>query len=164
MKILLDLGGGSQPHTEEGYKTISTDRHDFSKDVVLQNVEFVQHDLLTVLPFDNEFIDKVWSHHVFEHLPHQLSNGDDALIFVMREVARVLKPGGEAHIIVPWMKHPNATRHPCHYRFYDHELFNWFTHDYPSPDLEAYNFPRVLQITRNEVVEQTHVYAIFKKL
>ena len=88
----------------------------------------------------------------------------DMGIILVNGIARVLKPGCEAHVIVPWMNHPNATRHPCHYRFFDHEVFNWFGADYPSPDLEAYGMPRVLKVTRNEVVEQTHVYAIFIKL
>jgi len=163
-KILLDLGGGNEPHIEDGYETVSTDRHDFSKDFVGKNCRFVKHDLLTKIPFASNSVDKIWCHHVLEHLPHQLPNGDDALIFVMKEIARVLKPGCEAHIIVPWMKHPNATRHPAHYRFFDHEVFNWFGADYPSPDLEAYGMPRVLTVTQNKVVEETHVYAIFTKL
>lgn len=165
MLTLLDIGGGNQPHIEEGYKTIATDRHDFSTDYVgKENCKFICHDVLTQLPFKNGSIDKIWCHHVLEHLPHQLPDGRDALVFVISEIARVLKKNCEAHLIVPWMNHPNGTRHPCHYRFFDTEIFNWFDYRYDSPDLEAYGMPRTVKVTMNKVQDNCHIYAILEKI
>lgn len=165
MMILLDIGGGNQPHIEEGYITIATDRHDFREDYKdRKDCQFVIHDILTPLPFEDNSIDKCYSHHCLEHLPQSAANGEDALIFAMKEMTRVTKPGGAIQVIVPWIEHTNAWRHPAHYRFFNYEVFNWFDAEYPSPDLEAYNFPRVLKCTVDTIVDNCHVMAIFTKL
>jgi len=159
---LLDIGCGNNPKIIEGYETTGFDRYDFSKDC--KDISFSVGNMIEKWPFpDNEF-DMTHSHHVYEHIPHTLLNGDDALIFVMNEMARVTKVGGELHIIVPWIEHTNAWRHPGHYRFYNYDIFNWFTCDNPSPDIEAYGFKRNLKIIRNEIIDKTHIYAIFKKI
>lgn len=163
MLTLLDIGGGNQPHIEEGYKTIATDRYDFSKDYIgKENCEFVVHDILTPLPFKDGSIDKIWSHHCLEHLPHQLPDGRDALVFAMNEMGRVIKKGCEVHVIVPWMLHPNGTRHPCHYRFFDTEIFNWFDYKNDTPDHEAYGYVNKMELVRNWIQDECHVYSIFK--
>ena len=106
-------------------------------------------------------MDKLWTHHTLEHLPHQRPDGSDALIFVMDEIGRVLKPKAEAHIIVPWIEHTNAWRHPAHYRFYNYDIFNWFNHANPTPDHEAYGYKHKMHLIRNEIVDDCHIYAIF---
>ena len=164
MKILLDIGGGNQPHIEEGYRTIVTDRHDFGKDPMMQNVEFMQHDLKNALLFEDKSIDKIWCHHVLEHLPHQFPDGRDALVFVMDEIGRVLKKDCEAHIIVPWVKHTNAWRHPGHYRFFNYDIFNWFDSQNDTPDHEAYDYVHKMELVANFIQDDCHVYAIFKGL
>ena len=119
--------------------------------------------MLEVWPFDDNTFDMTYSHHVFEHVPHTLPNGDDALIHVMSEMARVTKVGREMHVIVPWIEHTNAWRHPGHYRFFNYDIFNWFNSKNPSPDLEAYNFKRNIKLIRNEIIDKCHIYAIYLK-
>lgn len=163
--ILLDIGGGNQPHLEPGYDTVATDRHDFSKDYVgKKNCEFVVHDILTPLPFSDKSIDKIWCHHCLEHLPHQLPSGKDALVFAVNEMGRVIKPGCEVHLIAPWVEHTNAWRHPGHYRYFNYDIFNWFDHRNDTPDHEAYGYVNKMELVNNWIQDNCHVYAIFKGL
>ena len=127
----------------------------------LDDVQFINHDMLKGLPFEDNSVDKVYSHHTLEHLPHQLPDGKDALVFVMDEIGRVLKPDCEAHIIVPWVEHTNAWRHPAHYRFFNYDIFNWFNYGNPTPDHEAYGYKHKMKLIRNDIVDKCHIYAIF---
>ena len=82
----------------------------------------------------------------------------------MDEIGRILKPGCEAHIIVPWIEHTNAWRHPAHYRFFNYDMFNWFNHNNPTPDHEAYDYTHKMELVKNWIQDDCHVYAIFKGL
>lgn len=161
MKLLLDIGAGNKPKKYKDYHTIATDRHDFSEDYKNLEADFVQHDILKPFPFHDKHFDFIWCHHVLEHLPHQLPDGRDALVSVMNEIGRLLKPRCEAHIIVPWIEHTNAWRHPGHYRFFNYDLFNWFSHTNQTPDHEAYGYVNKMHIIRNDIVDNCHIYAIF---
>lgn len=160
---LLDIGAGNKPKREKGYQTVAFDRHDFSKDYKdIDWATFQVGNILEKWPFDDNSFDMIWSHHAFEHLPHQLDDGSDALVHAMNETGRVLKPDAEAHIIVPWIEHPNAWRHPGHYRFFHKELFSWFSYNNKTPDHEAYGYTHKMKLERCWVQDDCHLYAIFK--
>lgn len=95
---ILELGPGQKPAYSD---SIKIDR------VALPNIDIVA-DFSAGLPFipDNS-VDVIHSSHVLEHL------ADTEVI--MREIYRVLKPGGEVHIIVP--HHSN----PLYYNDYTHK-------------------------------------------
>ena len=158
MKKLLDIGCGNKPKIMEGYRTTGFDRHEFEQS---DDFDFMVGDILDTWPFEDREFDMTYSHHVFEHLPHQLPDGRDALVHAMNEVGRVLKVGAEAHIVVPWIEHTNAWRHPGHYRFFNYDIFNWFNHKNPTPDHEAYGYVNKMHLIRNDIVDNCHLYAIF---
>lgn len=81
----------------------------------------VSHDL-NVFPYpfsDNEF-DEVRAHHVLEHL--------DRPFEVMKELHRILKPGGRLHIKVPHFSRGMA--HPEHSHGFDVTFPNYFNPDF----------------------------------
>lgn len=158
-KLGLDLGCGQVKKASSKETTwVGMDTPNY-KDLYPAE-EYVIGDMLKEYPFQDSLFDIIWCHHVLEHIPHQLPNGKDALIFTTDEMYRVLKPGGEAHLIVPWKEHTNAWRHPCHYRFFDKNLFGWFSQSNPTPDHKTYGLKAKWKITRNQVVDECHVYAI----
>lgn len=55
----------------------------------------INHDLKNGLPLGDDSVDMVYSSHVFEHIPYQ------DLLGVIREIRRVLKPGGALLVCVP---------------------------------------------------------------
>ena len=55
----------------------------------------INHDLKNGLPLRDNCVDKVYSSHVFEHIPYQ------DLLGVICEIRRVLKPGGTLLVCVP---------------------------------------------------------------
>ena len=63
-------------------------------------------------PWADESVDEICMHHSLEHL------GADANVFlgIMRELYRVLKPGGEVHIQVPHPRHDNYINGLTHVR------------------------------------------------
>ena len=183
---VLDIGCG--PHRPKNADTVfpgsewtGIDKTDFS---YCYDGNFVQHDLRDPLPFPNNYFDAIWCHHVLEHLPpmHPYAYTDeydgpqDFLICVLNEMWRVLKwgtatcgrgphilkHGGQAHLIVPWIEHNNARRSPTHYRFFVPELFPcvaaWAT---PGNQSEWGHYGR-WRCVRNEVTDATHVYAILE--
>lgn len=155
----LDIGCGDQK--KEGF--FGLDRHDFSR--LYEKDEFLQHDLRYPIPFGDNCIDMIWTHHMLEHLPHRHPDIDmDFLIFVINEFHRVLRPGAEAHIIVPWIEHTNAWRSPSHYRFFNYDYWNWFSHGTRlAGEHEAHGLEGPWKIAMNKIQDDCHVYAILVK-
>lgn len=60
------------------------------------------------LPFDDNSVDGIWSHHFMEHV------GGEDLLFLIEEFYRVSKPSAQWTIIVPDATSPNRYRDPTH--------------------------------------------------
>ncbi len=152
------------------YKWVGIDRTDFTR--FYSPGDFFVHNVKDYLPFAANTFDLVWSHHVLEHLPpihpyaqYSWYNGpEDYLVWLINEIWRVLKPGGEAHLVVPWNKHTNAWRSPGHYRFFDENFFAYFGWNGNVADHESCGLWSKWQVLRNEVVDNMHVYGILKSL
>jgi SAM-dependent methyltransferase len=69
---------------------------------ILQNHEFVHHDLAYGLPFPDGSVDFIYASHVLEHFY------PEAARHLLRESHRVLKPGGRARFCVPDLRHAVA--------------------------------------------------------
>lgn len=173
--IAVDIGCGATMlqaplQTFPQYHWIGVDRADMTS--FYPPGQFRQGSLDGRLPFDHDTVDFVWCHHVLEHLPHLLPMANDPdfmdeqdyVIHVVNEMWRILKPGSEAHIVVPWHGHPNAWRHPTHYRYFAPDYFTFFSWGYPGEEHRTIDLWSKWQILRSEIVDQTHVYAIFKCL
>lgn len=73
-----------------------------------RHVPVVRADLSLPLPFRDDRFGTVFAHHVFEHLPLEKERA------VLREVRRVLRPGGFLFIASPSVTHPRARDDPDH--------------------------------------------------
>lgn len=182
MTIRLDIGCSTKRHKD---CNLGLDKHDFSEHY--EEGGFVQHDILEPLPFDDCSVEWIYCHHVLEHLPHRLTikktvplydihvegmplvgrdiiEEIDALIFVINQFHRVLKVGAEAFIVVPWIEHTNAWRHPTHYRFFNYDFFPWFDHTNPTPDHEAEGLVGKWEVVENRIQDECHIVAILRKV
>jgi predicted SAM-dependent methyltransferase len=167
-ELAIDIGCGDKSTVpaalREVYEWRFLDKYDFSK--YYPPMTFSQHDLKDILPFASNSVSFIYMHHVAEHLPPRHPTKDiDFLVWVVNEFHRVLRVGGEAHIIVPWIRHPNALRCPTHYRCYIGETFKWFGYwEHMTPELLAEGVIPEWKVTRAEVVDNCHVYSILQKL
>lgn len=109
-RVVLELGCGPDPRPE----VIGVDV------VALPGVEVVA-DLEAGLPFlPDASVDEVYSRHVLEHVAN--------LPTLLRDIHRVLRPGGRHVCIVPHFSNPYYYSDPTHQRF-----FGLYTFDYFAP-------------------------------
>lgn len=108
----LDVGSGGRKM--QGY--VSLDKDSKTKP------DFV-HDIETPWPFpDNHFIE-ARLYHILEHVRTEKK------IFVMRELWRVLRPGGTADIEIPSFPSPQSVQDPDHKSFWHRNSFMYFEHE-----------------------------------
>ncbi len=82
------------------------------------------------IPLEDQSVEYVLTSHVLEHIRD--------LGFVLREVSRILKPGGEFYVIVPAFSSSGAFQDPTHVRFFTDITFRYIsgdTFDYYYGDL-----------------------------
>jgi len=112
-KKILELGSGLKPY--KGKKEEVVIHLDVKK---LPHVEVV-HDLNKFpWPFKNNEFDEIIAKNVLEHL--------NDLVEVMKEIWRILKPGGIVKIWVPYFAHPNSVTDPTHKIFFTLHTFDYF--------------------------------------
>ena len=80
--ILLELGSGPKKGSN-GWITVDLSGAD------------ICHDLRKGIPLPNESVDRIYTSHMFEHIPYK------DLVFFIKECYRVLKRGGELSVCVP---------------------------------------------------------------
>ena len=81
----LDIGCGK--YKREGYLGVDLKKFD--------GVDYPILDLRGDWPFKNGEVDEIYTSHFLEHLT------DNEVVDVLKEAARVLKPGGQFEVIVP---------------------------------------------------------------
>ncbi|RME93408.1 MAG: methyltransferase domain-containing protein [Verrucomicrobia bacterium] len=74
-------------------------------------------------PFEADSVDEVLMDNVLEHL--------DDVTAVMGEIHRILRPGGRAHILVPYAKSDWAFQDPTHKHFFTEQSMNYFCEGWP---------------------------------
>ena len=81
------------------------------------------------LPFEDNSIDEIACYEFLEHMSHERDNPDklDALIWVMNEMWRVLKPDGILKGKCPHEGGENAFADPTHQRVILAATFDYFT-------------------------------------
>jgi SAM-dependent methyltransferase len=82
-------------------------------DHAAKNVSLLQQDCSTRWPFDDNFLDAVFTSNFFEHLPTKA-----ALESTLRETIRCLKPGGKLIALGPNIRY--LAEH--YWDFFDHHL------------------------------------------
>jgi len=106
--IAIEIGCGATK--KQGRITI--DRVDLPNVDIVADIE----DGLSFLP--DKSVDEIHSRSVFEHI----QNFEN----LMREIVRVLKPTGQAHIFVPHFSNPNYYSDYTHKRFFGMYTFYYF--------------------------------------
>ncbi len=77
----------------------------------------VRADLAMPFPFRDGCFGSAFAHHVLEHVP------PDRERFILREIRRVLRPGGFVFVVSPNLHHPQARDNPDHVNlFTPHQL------------------------------------------
>lgn len=78
------------------------------------------------LPFDTRSVDVIWALHFLEHIRN--------LLPLLSECERVLKPGGNMNICVPYGTCHMAVQDPTHVRFFNEDTWKeLFFNEYYSP-------------------------------
>lgn len=97
----LNVGCGDKHIRELGWEWINADiRKDVGADVIC--------DLTKFWPWSDNYFDRVIADNVLEHFY------SEEAIHVINEIGRVLKPGGDAIIIVPHKDSQGAAQDPTH--------------------------------------------------
>ena len=95
---------------------------------ILDDNKFIHHNLEYGIPLTDNCADFVYSSHFLEHLPKNTGQ------FFIREVFRILKPGGRARIVVPDLEYAM--------RLYDKGLKNKMLDDFFFVDQRGSGFAR----------------------
>lgn len=114
----LNLGSGGKH--KDGYINIDAD---------WRGQPEIVRDITRGLPFDDNSVDEIYSSHFLEHLK------PDDLIFVIREIQRVLKEGCEAILKVPLGVAPDMTHESFFHKRSFANLLQQYT-KYSLPNLE----------------------------
>lgn len=118
----LNLGCGNDFRYEKGWVNL-----DITKPCN------VVADMDAGLPFMDQSFDLVWASHVLEHRAD--------LRKMQRELARILKKGGELNIIVPHYLSSDAWGDPTHCRAFSEEsFFGCFWPGFTAVDLQGKNY------------------------
>lgn len=156
---ILDVGVGLGdclfPLKEKGWNNFSAlDIDDFNKGVLAENgIDFFCLDFeKDRFPSTDDYFDVVLSFHVIEHL----ANPDNYL----KEIRRVLKPGGHFFLVTPdWRKQFRTFwRDPTHVHPYDKESLGRIFKSYEFTDFQIKSFGVFSGLGR------TGFWRFFKKL
>lgn len=122
-------------------------------------------------PFADNSFDFVWMSHLIEHIPHDMRINPNAHMLDgyltklsqqdgdmwwgwFYEIWRILKPGGQAHIITPYALSLGALGDPTHTRYITPSTFGYFSPNDDAPfdyDL-PYRFKQVPSTRGSEAV------------
>jgi len=112
--LKLDIGCGRKKHRD----MIGIDWEDYGQEIVW--------DITKGIPFSDNSCMLVKAHSVLEHLaPYNL-------LFVMREIHRVLKKDGILDVFVPLAGSETSFRDPTHQSFFTENTFCYFTKARPK--------------------------------
>ena len=158
-RIRLDVGGGKLDQNKiDRYKRYMGEGYDPSDFMVidvtpLPGVNLVC-DLAQGLPLASGSVDAVYCVHVLEHIKD--------LKGIMREMHRVLKPGGLLKIWVPHCFSPIAFGDSTHVRFFTFETLSQF--DKKSPGSYYYDFHFELIQSKMQIFRRWYKVKWFDKI
>jgi predicted SAM-dependent methyltransferase len=111
--VILDLGCGKHKMWKQA---IGVDRMDYDEVDIVGDV----YDVLRAIP--NEVVDTVYSSHFFEHVTD--------LGQYMEELGRIVKKGGQLHIVVPHFSNPYFYSDYTHKISFGLYSFSYFAQDH----------------------------------
>jgi predicted SAM-dependent methyltransferase len=139
LKVILGCGETKR----DGW--IGLDKGDYGQEII--------RDLRKGLPFCENSCSELFADQVLEHI--QLN---EDFIFVMNECLRVLKPGGQFEILVPFWGSEVAFKDPTHCRYFTKQTFT-----YLEPlNRWQYGFDKRWKILVNEKIDDSQLHVILK--
>lgn len=111
--LKIDIGAGSKAERRQSAGIVTVDH------LELSGVDIVCDLNLGFPDLPDNSVDEISSGNVLEHV--------DNLDFLMKEIHRVLKPGGEKHIAVPHFSNPYFYSDPTHKRFFGYYSFYYYS-------------------------------------
>jgi len=133
-RVNLNLGCGCHPFTDE---TAHGDRVWINLDRVPGWADVVCDLGRDAIPLPSDSVDCVYASHVLEHIPD--------LIHAMREIHRVLKPGGHLVAATPYAGSDGAWDDPTHCRAFTQNSWQYFdARLYRTPD-RASHYPSPIE-------------------
>jgi len=130
--VVVELGCGE--NKREGVICIDKNK-EHEPDIV--------HDLEDGIPFEDESVDKILAFHVLEHLSDKEK--------IMKEVHRVLKPGGLFIFEVPSAEGPGAFAHPDHKSYWVKESFYFWTNEELLEDRPKFEIVELEEISKGKL-------------
>jgi ubiquinone/menaquinone biosynthesis C-methylase UbiE len=98
----------------------------------------VRHDLQDLpLPFADECFSEILCKDILEHLEY---------IPLLKDLHRILKPGGVVEIIVPHFSSINSVIDPTHCKLFSASTFDFFTRNHPRNYYFDFAFQRIQSI------------------
>ncbi len=141
--IHVDLGAGNSPRNPFKASTlVATDFHsDFTNS---SGVRFLQVDLTSQLPFDDQEISSFSAYDLLEHIPRweRTREGEIQFPFIslMNEIARCLKAGGVFVAVTPAYPSEAVFQDPTHVNFVSRETLSYFLGKEPWAQQLGYRF------------------------
>ncbi len=112
MKTKLSIGCGPNPRADQ----LGIDWQNYGRnDITVANLDVFPW------PLPSNAFEHVEAHAILEHVSD--------LIATMKEIHRVLQPGGVLSIVVPYFTGPNTWDDPTHKRGFTTRTFKWWTGD-----------------------------------
>ncbi|MDZ8120414.1 class I SAM-dependent methyltransferase [Pontiella agarivorans] len=146
-KIKLDLGCGQGP--VEGFFAVDHLEMD-GVDVVAD-----LNEPLDLLP-DNS-VDEIYSRHCFEHI--------DNFLPLMKEIHRVVKPGGKIEIIVPHYSNVLAYSDPTHVRFFGlYTMYYFVSPEHQPKKRKVPSFYSDIRFQIHRIKIEFYRYTFFERL
>jgi predicted SAM-dependent methyltransferase len=142
--LKIEIGGGRNP--KEGYKNVD----------IIEEADYVCNLEHESLPFKDESVKKIYSHHAFEHIENT--------IFLMNECWRVLKWGGLLHIIVPHKDCTLAWQDPTHKVYWTEENMKFYCGDYLKKYSLDYGIAACFKQIKNKVTAPDNRPEYFKQI
>lgn len=146
----LNLGCGNlRLPDKEGFVWINMDNDVACTPEVLR-------DVLKGIPYSDNTFDTVFCSHFLEHF------GGQDFIFIMNEIHRVLKVGGELRLLSPFFKFWGAWTDPNHRMFFNEHSFEpwWFpSMSSWSMGIKGFYHPVVL-----EIAEEKEIRVVMRKV
>lgn len=107
LTLELGCGGGKRDQLAVGIDLLD-----------LPGVDIIGDALNVLSTFPDSSVDSIYSEHFMEHVPHPHS--------VLKEAARVLKPGGEFRAIIPHFSNPWFYSDPTHRSYFGLYTFSYW--------------------------------------
>lgn len=152
--VKLDLGCGGLPaRWKKGF--VGVDIVDYSD---IYPYQFIQADLFSEFPFDDNSIEEVYCSHFIEHIPQ------DKVIWFFNEIYRILISDRIFEILVPPTSGRGAWCDPTHRSYWNDLSFRYYDMTWCRTLSESYGIKCNFKQEKIETINEFNLHAILRKV